>query len=130
MASKRKTFTNEWIFEAFAEHPTYFAKPMFGGLAAYLFDRLMLVLVEPTKSGRWQWHGVLICTDYKHHDSLQVEFPALKPHALLQKWLFIDSRHEDFERTMEAIATRMAADDRRFGIVPKIAKAPKNKRSQ
>ena len=130
MASKRKTFTNEWIFETFAEHPTFFAKAMFGGLAAYLFDRLMMVLVEPTKSGRWQWHGVLICTDYKHHESLQNEFPALKPHDHLQKWLFIDSSHEDFERTMEAIAARMAADDGRLGIVPNSPKPPKSRRSQ
>ncbi len=44
MASKRKNFTNEWILETFAEHPTYFAKPMFGGLAGYLFDRLIMAL--------------------------------------------------------------------------------------
>jgi hypothetical protein len=26
-----KTFGHEWIFEAFAEHPTFFTKRMFGG---------------------------------------------------------------------------------------------------
>ena len=67
---------------------------MFGGLAVYLFERQMLLLVEPTKSGRWNWHGVLVCTDYQHHASIQAEFPALTPHAILRKWLFIDSAHE------------------------------------
>ena len=52
------TFDNEWIFDAFAGHRTFFTKRMFGGLAAYLHERLMLVLVEPTKTGRWKWHGV------------------------------------------------------------------------
>ncbi len=91
---------------------------MFGGLAAYLFERQMLLLVEPTKSGRWKWHGVLVCTDYKHHPSLQAQFPALRPHEILRKWLFIDSAHEDFEPTMEAVARHVAANDRRFGILP------------
>ena len=62
-----KTFEHEWILEAFAEHRTFFTKRMFGGLAMYLFERQMLLLVEPTKSGRWNWHGVLICTDHQHH---------------------------------------------------------------
>jgi hypothetical protein len=116
-----KTFEHEWIFEAFAEHQTFFTKRMFGGLAAYLFERQMLLLVEPTKSGRWKWHGVLVCTGYEHHASIQTEFPALAPHEVLRKWLFIDSTDEDFESTMEAVAKRVAGNDPRFGILPKTA---------
>ena len=123
-----KTFEHEWILDAFAEHRTFFSKRMFGGLAAYLFERQMLVLVEPTKSGRWKWHGVLICTGYEHHASIQAEFPALEPHEILRKWLFIDSRHDEFESTMEAVAKRMARDDRRFGILPGKPKSRKKKR--
>ena len=114
-----KTFKHQWIFEPFVEHPTFFSKSMFGGLAAYLFERQMMLLVEPTKSGRWKWHGVLICTDYRHHESIQAEFPTLKPHDVLRKWLFIDSAHEDFESTMEAVANRVADNDPRFGILLK-----------
>jgi hypothetical protein len=91
---------------------------MFGGLAAYLHERQMLVLVEPTKTGRWMWHGVLICTDREHQPSIRAEFPALAPHAILRKWLFVDSAHADFESTMEAVARRMARNDPRFGIPP------------
>jgi len=114
-----KAFEHEWIFEAFVEHRTFFTKKMFGGLAAYLFGRQMLLLVEPTKSGRWKWHGVLVCTDYEHHASIQAEHPALMPHEVLRKWLFIDSTHEDFESTMEAVAKHVASNDPRFGILPK-----------
>jgi hypothetical protein len=118
-----KTFKHEWILEPFVEHPTFFTKSMFGGLAVYLFERQMLVLVEPTKSGRWNWHGVLVCTDREHHASIQAKFPALKPHDFLRKWLFIDSAHEDFESTMEAVAKQVASNDRRFGILPKNPKS-------
>jgi hypothetical protein len=114
-----KTFEHEWIFETFAEHRTFFTKRMFGGLAVYLFERQMLVLVEPTKTGRWQWHGVLVCTDHAHHASICAQFPALKPHDVLRKWLFVASAHDDFESTMEQVAKRIARNDPRFGIVPK-----------
>ncbi len=121
-----KTFRNEWILEELLEHPTYVTRRMFGGLAVYLFERQMLVLVEPTKSGRWTWHGVLVCTDHAHHSSLQAEFPAFRPHHVLGKWLFIDSADDDFEATMAAVVKRIAANDRRLGIVPKPRKSARN----
>jgi hypothetical protein len=122
-----KIFKHQWILDPFVDHPTFFTKSMFGGLAVYLFERQMLVLVEPTKSGRWNWHGVLVCTDYVHHASLQAEFPGLLPHDVLGKWLFIDSAHENFESTMESVAKCIAKNDRRFGILPKSPK-PRKKR--
>ena len=113
-----KTFDNEWIFEAFENHPSFFTKRMFGGLAAYLFGRQMLLLVEPTRSGRWRWHGVLLCTEYAHQAAIIKEFPRLAPHDILKKWLYIDSRDDDFEGTMQRVAERIAGNDPRFGILP------------
>ena len=117
-----KTFDNEWVLQAFDGHWTFFTKRMFGGMAAYLFERQMLVLVEPTKTGRWTWHGVLICTDREHHRAIRAEFPALMPHEVLGKWLFIATTHADFESTMEAVARRIASNDPRFGVAPRSAR--------
>ena len=114
-----KAFDNEWIFQPFEDHPSFFTKRMFGGLAAYLFGRLMMLLVEPTKTGRWKWHGVLICTDRANHPAITGEFPHVRPHRALSKWLYLDSRHDDFEPTMERIAHAMARNDQRFGIQPR-----------
>ena len=114
-----KTFDHEWILESFEGRPTFFTKRMFGGLAAYLHERQMIVLVEPTKTGRWKWHGVLVCTAHEHQASIRAEFPALRPHEVLRKWLYIDSRHRNFARTMEGVAVRIATNDPRFGIVPR-----------
>ena len=122
-----KTFDNEWIFEAFDGRPTFFTKRMFGGLAAYLHERQMLVLVEPTKTGRWKWHGVLVCTGHEHQASIRADFPALRPHEVLRKWLYIDSTHGDFASTMEAVAGRIARNDERFGIAPR---GPKRRRTR
>ena len=121
--SRAKTFDNEWVFQFFEHHPSFFTKRMFGGLAAYLFGRMMMILVEPTKSGRWKWHGVLVCTDFVHHAAIVREFPQLEPHDSLKKWLYIDSRHEEFEPAMEHLAKAIARDDKRFGIRPAARKA-------
>ena len=117
-----KTFQHEWIFQKFEDQPSFFTKRMFGGLAAYLFGRQMMLLVEPTKSGRWTWHGVLICTDFEHHAAIIEEFPQFAPHEFLKKWLYIDSRSEDFEPTMERVAKAIARNDERFGIHPEVSK--------
>ena len=113
-----KAFDNEWVLQDFESHPSFFTKRMFGGLAAYLHGRQMLVLVEPTKTGRWNWHGVLICTEHAHHAGIIEEFPQLRPHDVLKKWLYADSRQDDFDLTMERVAKAMARNDARFGIHP------------
>ena len=120
MAGRRlPTFDNEWILDPFKDQPTFFTKRMFGGLAVYLFGRQMMVLVEPTKTGRWKWHGVLLCTERMHHAAILDAFRQLVPHDVLKKWLYIDSRHPDFEPTMERVAQAMARNDPRFGIHPR-----------
>ncbi len=102
---------------------------MFGGLAAYLHGRMMLVLVEPTRTGRWNWHGVLVCTDAARQSAILAQFPQLAPHEVLKKWLYIDSHHEDFEPVMEAVVLAMARDDARFGIAPRVRSAAYRRRS-
>ena len=113
-----RTFDNEWILQVFEDHSTFLTKRMFGGLAVYLFDRQMMVLVEPTRTGRWKWHGVLLCSDHARQPAIIEAFPQLVPHDILKKWLYIDSRHEDFEATMERVARAIARNDQRFGIHP------------
>jgi hypothetical protein len=117
-----RTFDNEWVCRRFEDHPSFFTKRMFGGLAIYLFGRQMMVLVEPTTTGRWKWHGVLICTEHAHHAALIETFPQLAPHAMLKKWLYLDSRHDEFEPTMERVAEAIARNDQRFGIHPRLKK--------
>ena len=60
----------------------------------------------------------LICTEHAHQSAIIEGFAQLAPHDILKKWLYIDSRHEDFEPTMERVAEAIARDDQRFGIQP------------
>jgi hypothetical protein len=133
ITGRMKTFDNEWICQVFEDRSSFFTKRMFGGLAVYLFGRQMMVLVEPTRTGRWMWHGVLVCTERAHHPAIIEEFPQLAPHDILKKWLYIDSRHEEFEPTIERVAQAMARDDPRFGIHPsprkERARSPRRRRA-
>lgn len=116
MRSAGRTFDNEWVFQAFEGQPSFFTKRMFSGLAAYLHGRMMMVLIEPASTGRWTWHGVFICTQYAHQPAIMKEFPQLAPHDVLKKWLYIDTRSEEFESTLERVAQAIERDDHRFGI--------------
>ena len=113
-----KPFDNEWIFQVFEDHPSFFTKKDVRWTGRLPVGRQMINLVEPTRTGRWKWHGVLICTEHAHQPAIIEEFPQLAPHDILKKWLYIDSRHEDFEPTMERVAKAIARDDQRFGIHP------------
>jgi len=114
-----KVFENAWILDDLQDHISFRSKRMFGGLAVYIFEKQMMVIVEPTKSGTWDWHGVLICTDKDQHESLIEEMPALAAHEGVKKWLFLDSTHVDFEETAEKLVALILKNDMRIGIFPK-----------
>ena len=118
-----RTFDNEWILQVFEDQPSFFTKRMFGGLAVYLFGRMMMVLVEPTRTGRWKWHGVLFCTEHGHQPAILEEFPELAPHGVLKKWLYLDSRRESFEAIIGRLTEAIGRNDQRFGIRPRPRKA-------
>ena len=54
--SRMKTFDNEWIFEVFRDHPSFFTKRMFGGLAAVLL--WLVVVVKALQGDKWKIPGL------------------------------------------------------------------------
>ncbi|MFP6562724.1 hypothetical protein WJ542_31155 [Paraburkholderia sp. B3] len=104
-----------WIFEPFERHVTYVGKRMFGCDAAYLDGLLYLV----TGDGDEPWNGLMICTSQPHHAALIDELPALRPHPVLGKWLYISQDDPAFEDTVEAVVARVLARDPRIGVEPK-----------
>lgn len=125
--SVTKEFTYTWAFEPFLAETTFFQKRMFGGLAAYVHQRLMMVLVESPGEqvyrgkdyGTDLWHGVLLPTEHEYHEAIKQEFPSLKQHPVLKKWLYAATDEPDFESTVTAIAEKISEDDKRFGVYPK-----------
>ncbi|MDR5856479.1 hypothetical protein P9239_22620 [Caballeronia sp. LZ062] len=111
-----------WIFEAFERDATYIRKRMFGCDAAYIDGMLCLVAADREKP----WNGLLVCTSQERHAALVDAFPALTPHPVLGKWLYVTQEHPDFETVAEQLTTLVLARDPRIGVAPK----PRRSRSK
>jgi hypothetical protein len=119
----RQAHPYEWAWEAVAGQAGYELKPMFGGRALYRGGLLQLYFTAKEEP----WRGVLLCTDQARHAALQESFPALKPHPVLPKWLYLSEEAEDFEALVLRFVACVRAADPRLGVSPK-PKKPRRKR--
>ncbi|VXC98036.1 conserved hypothetical protein [Burkholderia sp. 8Y] len=104
-----------WIFDAFERDATYIRKRMFGCDAAYIDGMLCLVAADREKP----WNGLLVCTSQERHAALVDAIPALEPHPVLGKWLYVAQAHPDFEAVAEQLTALVLARDPRIGVEPK-----------
>ena len=109
-----------WLWEPLETLPSFVLRSMFGTKAVYLDGKLQLCL----GSRREPWRGLLVCTDRVHQASLIAEFPALSPHEILPKWLYLPESFERFESVAEKIVQLVRRRDLRIGVNAK----PKTKR--
>jgi hypothetical protein len=104
----------EWLWEPLRPEATFVLRSMFGAKAAYLDGKLMLCFMAKEEP----WRGVLVCTDRSHQPALQAEFPELKPHAVLPKWLYLPETADRFETVAVALVGLARRRDARVGVVP------------
>ncbi len=88
---------------------------MFGAKSVYLDGKLMLCFCH----GEAPWHGVLVCTDRPHHAALLADLPALAPHPVLPKWLYLPADTDDFDRVAPRLVALARRRDPRLGVTPK-----------
>lgn len=121
-----KIHPHAWLWEPLETDPGFFLRPMFGGKAAYLDGRLALYCSSGDDP---DWRGVCVCTAHEHHASLMADFPALEPHKVLPKWLFLPEENERFESVAEKLVALARRRDPRIGVIgkPKKRKARKGK---
>jgi len=117
----------QWVVEPLKGEPTYLERPMFGCRACYFRGRLALVLASRRQE---PWKGVLIPTDREHHDSLIRDFPQLRVHSVLGKWLYLSEDSEEFEELVPRLVDRVARGDPRIGVYPQPKKREKWKPRQ
>jgi hypothetical protein len=104
-----------WIFDALEREATYVRKPMFGCDAAYLDGLLCLIAADRATP----FNGLLVATSHDRQEALIGEFPALRPHPVLGKWLYVPQDDAAFEDTAEALVALVLARDPRVGVEPK-----------
>ncbi|MCB0392576.1 MAG: hypothetical protein KDD58_14905 [Bdellovibrionales bacterium] len=133
-----KFFSLTWAFEAFEDSPTFFTKRMFGGLAAYVEGKMVLVIFENPDDREYRgkvynfdlWNGILLPLERKVHATLINDFPELINHPVLPKWLYLPMSNEYFETTIETISSLIAKNDPRFGIYPQTKTSKKLKKKK
>lgn len=112
----------QWLWEPFERERSFVLRSMFGAKAAYLDGKLMLCFCASEEP----WLGVLVCTDRTRHAALQVEFPALVPHAILPKWLYLPESADRFDTIATKLVALARQRDSRLGVLPQ----PKKRRAQ
>jgi len=111
----------EWLTEPVQADPTFVLKSWFGGRSIMLRGKHQLFL---TTQGE-PWQGVLVCTFHEHQPSLLAEFPALRQHPILKKWLYLPEAAETFERDAQRLVQLARAGDPRLGVEPSPRKKKK-----
>ncbi len=111
-----------WVIEPLEKDPTLVVRAMFGCRAVYLHGRLVLCLAAK----REPWFGVLVPTDRAHHAALIAERPALRPHAVLAKWLYLPESAASFERDAAWLVARIRDGDPRVGVAPNSGRPGRN----
>lgn len=105
-----------WIFDRFEFDPGYLRSRMFGCETAYMDGMLCLGVID---RGDEPWNGMLVCTSHERQAALVEEMPALRPHKVLGKWLYVSQNDPAFEETAERLAELVLDRDSRVGVGPK-----------
>lgn len=115
----RKPIPFEFVLDALSAVAP-FTRPMFGCLAIYIEDKIVLILRDkPTSTVD---NGVWLATTPEHHESLRREFPNMRSIKLLGKkvtgWQLLPAEAPDFEETAFRACELVLARDARIGKVP------------
>jgi hypothetical protein len=95
-------------------------RPMFGCVAVYVEDKILLILREKRKSPAD--NGVWLATTVAHHESLRQEFPQMRSIRVFGKeptqWQLLPADDSDFEAAAMRACRLVLARDPRIGKVP------------
>lgn len=114
----------DWLIEPLAEDPGFARKAMFGAVGCYLRGKMVCALAAKEEP----WRGLLVALERAQHESVRAEFPALTPHPVLSKWLYLPEEHDAFESVATAIIEAIRQGDERFGVIPPPRKSRTKKR--
>ncbi len=128
LAKPRKRVPHEFVLEALAPLAPM-TRPMFGCLAIYVEEKIVLILREKPKYPAD--NGVWLATTEEHHESLRSEFPRMRSVGLLGKkitgWQVLPSGEPDFEESALRACELVLARDPRIGKLPGGRKSKKKK---
>jgi hypothetical protein len=102
-------------------------RPMFGCLAVYVEDKIVLILRDKRESRAD--NGIWLATTPEHHESLRREFPRMRSIRVFGKkptqWQVLAADDPDFEEAARRACKLVLARDPRIGRIPKARSARK-----
>ena len=115
----RKPIPHAFVLDAISTLSPY-TRPMFGCLAIYVRDKIVLILRDKPKSTAD--NGVWLATTQEHHQSLRREFPNMRSIQVLGKqvtgWQVLPVDAPDFESAALRACELVLAGDARIGKIP------------
>jgi hypothetical protein len=115
----RKPIPHEFVLDALSPLSPW-TRPMFGCLAVYLEEKIVLVLRD--KAASPEDNGVWLATTEEHHTSLKRDFPHMRSIKILGKkvtgWQVLPVDAPDFEEAARLACELVLARDPRIGKVP------------
>jgi hypothetical protein len=116
---RRKPVPHEFVLDALAPLSPR-THPMFGCLAIYVGDKIVLILRDKRDSKAD--NGVWLATTEEHHQSLRRELPSMRSIQVLGKkvtgWQVLPADAEDFEQAAMRACELVLVGDPRIGKVP------------
>jgi hypothetical protein len=119
LPKRRKRVPHAFVLDVIASLSPY-TRPMFGCLAVYVKDKIVLILRDkPTSTGD---NGVWLATTEEHHEGLRREFPHMRSIQVLGTpvtgWQVLPADAPDFETSALHACELVLAGDPRVGKVP------------
>jgi hypothetical protein len=116
---QRKPIPHAFVLDALSTLSPY-TRPMFGCLAIYVNDKIVLILQDKPKNTAD--NGVWLATTEEHHQSLRREFPNMRSIQVLGKpvtgWQVLPVDAPDFESSALRACELVLAGDARIGKIP------------
>ncbi len=117
---KRKAAPHEFVLEALASLSPR-TRPMFGCLAAYVEEKIVVILRDKRDATSAD-DGVWLATTAEHHASLRRDFPEMRSIGVLGEkvtgWQVLPVDAPDFEESALRACELILAGDARIGKVP------------
>jgi len=119
LPKQRKPIPHAFVLDAISTLSPY-TRPMFGCLAVYVKDKIVLILRDKPKNTAD--NGVWLATTDEHHQSLRREFPNMRSIQVLGKpvtgWQVLPVDAPDFESAALRACELVLAGDARLGKIP------------
>ena len=120
----RKAVPFEFVLDGIAALSPY-TRPLFGCLAVYVQDKIVLVLRDKRTST--EDNGVWLATTREHHESLRRDFPSMRSIKVLGAevtgWQVLPADEPDFEQAALRACELILAKDPRIGKLPAARRA-------